>query len=553
MGITALSTAAFPYFLKPAFDFIFETNQTSNLIFFCVCIFVSFLVKGISSYFESMIMQCTGQKIVFDIQKRLFSHLVKLDLNFFTNNNSGDLLSRFSNDTTLMRNAVSTTIVGFGRDILTFVSLACVMFYRDAILAAFAFVVFPSLIAPIILFGRRMKKITQKTQNDLGSFSAKLAQIFQGIRIVKAYNAEQKEINRMNSQIDQLFLLVKKSNKIKSVLHPISECVAGIAIIFVLLYGGMQVIGDKKTAGDLISFLGALIFAYEPLRRLTQLSANMQEGLAAAKRIFSVLDTNPSVEDVKNPKELSSDIKEIEFKNVSFSYQPDKKILDDISFSAKKGQTVAFVGKSGSGKSTIINLIPRFYDVTSGGIFINGQDLREFGVSSLREQISVVTQENTLFDASFYDNIAYGKDGASYEEVVAASKLALSHEFIMKTKNGYETLVGENGTRLSGGQRQRISIARAILKNAPIILLDEATSALDTNSEQMVQRALEELMKNRTTIIVAHRLSSICRADMIYVIDNGKIKEFGKHDDLLNQKGIYYSLWQAQINENIFL
>ncbi|MDR0744416.1 MAG: ABC transporter ATP-binding protein/permease [Holosporales bacterium] len=552
MGITAASTAAFPYFLKPAFDYIFETNDKTNLIFFCVCIFVSFMIKGISSYFESLIMQRVGQKIVFDIQERLFSHLMFLDLKFFNNHHSGDLLSRFSNDTTLMRNAVSTTIIGIGRDILTFISLAGVMFYRDAILAAFAFIIFPALIAPIILLGRKMKNVVQKTQEQLGAFSGNLAQTFQGIRIVKAYGAEMKEIFRIKQQIAKLLKLMTRSIRIRSILHPISECVAGIAIIFVLTYGGLQVIGDKKTAGDLISFLGALIFAYEPLRRLTQLSANMQEGIAAAKRIFNILDTKPTIKNPTNPIFLDKPIESIEFRNVCFSYCENQKILDNVSFKITRGQTIAFVGKSGAGKSTIINLIPRFYDIDSGEILLNETNIKQIDIKNLRSQIAIVTQENILFDSSFYNNILYGRESATSEEVIAASKLALSDDFISKTKNGYETIVGENGVRISGGQRQRISIARAMLKNSPIILLDEATSSLDTNSEKAVQKTLDKLMKNRTTIIVAHRLSSIVSADIIYVLDSGCIQEFGSHETLISQKGIYYNLWLAQINENTY-
>ncbi|MDR3031256.1 MAG: ABC transporter ATP-binding protein/permease, partial [Holosporales bacterium] len=505
MGVTAVATAAFPYFLKPAFDYIFETNDKSNLVFFCGCIFVSFLIKGFSSYFESMIMQCVGQRIVFDIQERLFSHLMFLDLKFFNNCHSGDLLSRFSNDATLMRNAVSTAIVGIGRDILTFISLAGVMFYRDAILAAFAFVVFPTLIAPIVLLGKKMKNVTQKTQDNLGLFSRSLAQIFQGIKIVKAYNSENKEIFRIKRQIEKLYRLVVSSTKIRSILHPIAECVAGIAIIFVLIYGGFQVIGDKKTAGDLISFLGALVFAYEPLRRLTQLNANMQEGLAATRRIFDILDSKPTIQNPEIPIILEKPIESIEFKNVCFSYFEDEKILNKVSFKVAKGQTIAFVGKSGAGKSTIINLIPRLYDIDSGEILLDGINIKQIDINSLRSQVSIVTQENILFDASFYENIAYGKEGATYEEVIAASKLSLSDEFISNTKEGYNTIVGENGVRISGGQRQRIAIARAMLKNSSIILLDEATSSLDANSEKSVQKALEELTKNRTSIIVSHR------------------------------------------------
>lgn len=546
MTVAASATAAFPYFLKPAFDFIFDNKEKSNLIFFCICILGSFIIKGTASYGESVVMLSVGQKIIFDIQSRLFKHLLRSDLQFFHHIPSGDLLSRFSNDVNMMRTAVSTTLVGIGKDFLTFVFLTGVMFYRDPLLATCAFIVFPSAVIPIALIGRRMKKVTESAQNNLGIFSGYLTQIFQGIRIVKAYNAEEIENSRLKTKMDELLKLIIKAAKIKSSLHPISECIGGIAIILVLGYGGFQVINDKKTVGDLISFLGALLLSYEPLKRLTHLSANMQEGLAAAKRVFQILDIEPLIKNSKNTVKINLPIEVIEFKNVSFSYDNSKKILNNLNFKVKKGQTVAFVGKSGTGKSTIINLIPRFYDPTDGGVYINNVDTRNINLDDLRKQIAIVTQETILFDASFYENIAYGNPESSYDDVIKAAKAALADEFISKTQNGYNTIIGENGVRISGGQRQRISIARAMLKNAPILLLDEATSSLDANSEKAVQRALEALMQNRTTIIVAHRLSSIVNVDVIYVFDNGEIIESGTHFELLTQNGVYSRLWFAQ-------
>lgn len=550
MATAAFATAAFPYFLKPAFDFIFDNKEQSSLILFCLCILGSFFIKGLASYGESVIMLSVGQKIIFDIQERLFKHLLKSDLQFFQHIHSGDLLSRFSNDVNMMRTAVSTTLVGLGKDFLTFVFLTCVMFYRDSLLAACAFIVFPSTIVPISLIGRRMKKVTENTQSNLGIFSGYLTQIFQGIRIVKAYNAEEIETSRLKAKINDLLKLIVRSAKIKSSLHPISECIGGIAIVLVLGYGGFQVINDKKTVGDLISFLGALLLSYEPLKRLTHLSANLQEGLASTKRVFHILDIEPSIKAPKNPTDISSPIELIEFKNVSFSYDNTRKILNNLNYRIIKGQTIAFVGKSGAGKSTIINLIPRFYDPIDGAISINGIDIKDIDLEYLRSQIAIVTQETILFDASFYENIAYGAPNSSHDDVIKAAKAALADEFILKTINGYDTIIGENGIRISGGQRQRISIARAMLKNAPILLLDEATSSLDTSSEKAVQQALEVLMKNRTTIIVAHRLSSIVNADVIYVLDNGEIIEHGTHNFLLQEEGMYSKLWLAQ-NEKL--
>lgn len=549
MAISALSIAAFSYFLKPAFDFILASKDGSDLMFLCGCILISFVIKGGASYGENVIMLSIGQKIIFDIQARLFTHLLRSDLQFFHDINSGELLSRFSNDVNMMRNAVSTTLVGIGKDFLTFIFLCGVMFFRDPALAIFAFIVFPSAIIPIFLVGRRMKKVTEETQNNLGMFSGYLTQIFQGIRIVKAYNAQDLEVSRIKNTMNGMLKLIIRANKIRSSLHPVSELIGGIAIIFVIGYGGYQVMHDNKTAGDLISFLGALLFSYEPLKRLTHLSANMQEGLASAKRVFEILDIEPSITNTQNPILLKNNVENIEFKNVMFSYKANNMILNGINFKVNKGETVAFVGKSGAGKSTIINLIPRFYDVSNGGIFINGIDIRNLDLEYLRSQIAIVTQENILFDASFYENIAYGNESATYDDVIRASKAAFADEFIIKTPNKYDTIIGENGVRISGGQRQRISIARAMLKNAPILLLDEATSSLDTGSEQAVQQALDELIKNRTTLIVAHRLSSVVNADTIYVIDNGAVIESGSHNELLSTKGAYFKLWNAQIND----
>ena len=546
MFVAAAATASFPYFLKPAFDLM--SSNDFNMILICSMIFAAFCVKGLASYGESFLMLYVGQKIIFDIQQKLFQHLLTMDLQFFNKTANGDILSRFANDATLMRTAVATTIVGIGKDFLTFICLAFVMFYRDFTLAIFAFIVFPSIMIPVFIIGRKIKKIMKKTQEDLGIFSGYLMQVFHGIKIVKSYCMEKIEANKVKQKIDKLMQLSVKAYKAKSIMHPISECICGIAIVLVILYGGHQISTKEQTIGDLISFLCALLLCYDPLKKLTNLSANLQEGIAAAERIFEIIDIKPKICNISSPIILNEEIRTIEFCDVCFGYG-DKLNLQHINFKINKGETVAFVGESGSGKSTIINLLNRFYDITDGLILINGIDIKKLDLAFLRSQIAIVTQENILFNVSFYDNILYGKLTATKEDVENVARSALAHDFIMKTPNQYQTIIEENGTNISGGQRQRIAIARALLKNSPILLLDEATSALDTKSEKIVQKALDNLIKDRTTIVVAHRISSIINANKIYVVSDGQILEQGTHEDLLKLGKIYSKLWYHQLSK----
>jgi subfamily B ATP-binding cassette protein MsbA len=512
----------------------------------CGGIFLSFVVKGASSFGESVIMTYVGQRIISDLQNRLFSHLMHLDLSFFHGTSSGDLLSRFTNDVNLMRNAVATTLVGFGKDTFTLLFLVSLMFYRDWTLACIAFFIFPLAVLPILRIGRRMRKVANNTQEELASFTGRLTQVFQGIRVIKAYQTEEYEANRAHAMIERIFALVYKSARVRSASHPIIESLGGMAIVIVIAYGGWQVMHHARTTGEFISFIGALLLVYEPLKRLSNLNANLQEGLAAAARVFTILDTPPTIQNSPTAKPLPPIEGNIEFKNVCFAYPDGKVALNGINLKIKKAQSIALVGASGAGKSTIINLIPRFYDIQEGGIFVDGIDIRDVTLDSLRHQIALVSQEIMLFDTTIRENIAYGSSNATDAEITKAAKAAAAHEFIKHLPKGYDTMIGENGVKLSGGQRQRIAIARAMLKNAPILLLDEATSALDTDSERQVQAALKILMEGRTTLMVAHRLSTVVEANKIYVLNEGKIVESGDHKTLLENKGIYASLWQAQ-------
>lgn len=546
MILAALSTSALPYMLQPVFDEVFTRGTPQLLMFVCGGIFLAFVIKGATSFGEAVIMTYVGQRIISDLQNRLFSHLMHLDLAYFHGTSSGDLLSRFTNDVNLMRNAVATTLVGFGKDSFTLIFLVSLMFYRDWTLACIAFFIFPLAVLPILRIGRRMRKVANNTQEELASFTGRLTQVFQGIRVIKAYGTEEYEALRAHTMIERIFALVYKSSRVRSASHPIIESLGGMAIVIVIAYGGWQVMHHARTTGEFMSFILALLLVYEPLKRLSNLNANLQEGLAAAARVFAIIDSPATIQDRVDAKPLPPIEGHIEFRDVSFSYPDGKVALDEIHLKIQKAHSIALVGASGAGKSTIINLIPRFYDIQKGEIFIDGIDIRDVTLKSLRQQIALVSQEIMLFDTTIRDNIAYGSFEASDTEIIAAATAAAAHEFIEALPMGYNTMIGENGVKLSGGQRQRIAIARAMLKNAPILLLDEATSALDTDSERQVQAALKILMEGRTTLMVAHRLSTVVEANMIYVLDQGKIVESGSHQALLESKGIYANLWQAQ-------
>ena len=546
MLLTAASTAALPFLLKPVMDDVFTSSDPKLLFTFCAAVLAAFVIKGFASYGETVTMTRIGQSIISDIQNRVLAHLMSLDLEYFHKRNSGELLSRFTNDVSLMRNSVATTVVGIGRDSFTLVFLVAVMFYQDWLLACLSFFIFPAAFLPIIRIGRRMRKVTFNAQEEIARFTKQLTQIFQGIRVIKAYGTENYEANRAKVQIEKIYKLVVKTSRVRSLSHPIIESMGGIAIISVIAYGGWQVMHHSRTIGEFMSFIAALILAYEPLKRLSNLNANLQEGLAAADRVFEIIDTESTILSPVKPKHPAKAQGRIEYKDVHFAYGPKKKALEGINFTAQAGKCVALVGASGAGKSTIINLIPRFYDVNAGEIIVDDVNVKDWEIGHLRKQIALVSQEIALFDLSVFENITYGCDAFSKDDVYSVAKSAAAHDFIQKLPLGYDTIVGENGVSLSGGQRQRLAIARAMLKMAPILLLDEATSALDTDSERHIQSALKKLMVGRTTIMVAHRLSTVIDADQIYVLDNGQIIESGSHQQLLQLGKQYAHLWHRQ-------
>lgn len=546
MALSAATTAGLAKLMEPIIDDVFKSENVAALKIVSIAVFLLFVIKGIASYGESITMNYVGQRIIANLQIDLINKLLTCDLSFFHHTPSGVLISRCTHDVSLMRSVVSNTLTSFGKDLLTVIFLVSVMFYQDWLLSCIAFFVFPLAILPIVKIGRRMRKVSTNTQKENSFFMTLLNQIFQGARLVKSYAMEYYETKRAKEVIELLLSLIIKANRIKSIASPLMETLGGMAIVVVISYGGLQVIEGQNTAGAFFSFIAALLMAYEPMKRLANLNATLQEGLAATVRVFNILDQKPLIQN--KPKAESIVIKKgtITFQDVSFSYISGKPVLENISFTIPAGKTIALVGQSGSGKSTLLNLIPRFYDVSQGIISIDGKSITDVTISSLRQNIGLVSQEITLFDDTVRANILYGRMDATEEEVIAAAKAAAAHEFIKKLPQGYDTPIGELGVRLSGGQRQRLAIARAMLKNAPILLLDEATSSLDTQSERQVQKALENLMKGRTCLVVAHRLSTIQNADVIYVMDQGAIVEQGSHQELLEQNGLYKALCQGQ-------
>lgn len=542
----AACTAYMARQMQPVIDDIFIAHNAQMLIFVAIQVFLVFLVKGLASYFQSISMSYVGERIVSDMRLQLVEHVLKADLSFFHNTPSGDLISRFTTDVNMLREVITTTITSIVKDGLTLVFLVALMFYTDWKLSLFAFVGFPLAFYPIIRIGKLMRKKSGSIQSDMANFTISLAQIFQGSRLIKSYCMEERENQYADKLINGLFHKIMKATRTRSATHPIMEFLGGVAIVIVIVYGGLQVIEGHQTSGTFFSFITALLLAYEPMKHLAKLNADLQEKLAGAIRVFSVLELEPTILDHDQAKPINIKQGTVSLKNVHFSYNAQKAALNGVDILIESGKKTALVGASGSGKSTIVNLIPRFYDVDKGTIEIDGQDIRKITMRSLRENISLVSQEIMLFDDTVAGNIGYGKPGADITEIIQAAKTAAADEFIKGLPEGYDTIVGEQGVKLSGGQRQRIAIARAMLKNAPILLLDEATSALDNESEYQVQQALNTLMVGRTTLIVAHRLSTIMDANCIYVIDEGKVVGSGTHQSLLKTCPAYALLYRGQ-------
>lgn len=546
MVVTAGATALLAQVMQPVLDDIFIKGDRTMLIAIPLVVLAITLVKGAASYGQAVIMSWVGQRIIADLQIKVFGHLMRLDLAFFHDTASGRLISRLTNDVNAMRSAVSNSLTSLVKDSLTLLFLAAVMIEKDWSLALIACVMFPIAVFPIIRIGRRMRKVSGRALAELGVYTARLSEAFQSARHVKAYGREEFETARTSVLVENVFRLIFKALKVRAASPPIMEGLGGIFIALIIGYGGLRVIEGALTTGEFFAFITAMMLAYQPMKSLANLNLNMQEGLAAAQRVFEVLDSEPEIRNRPDAQALRQAGGAIRFLNVSFAYGPSKEVLRGINLDIPGGKMTALVGPSGAGKSTILNMIPRFYDASGGAVMIDGMNARAVTLESLRAAIALVSQEAVLFDDSIRANIAYGRIEASDTEIENAAKAAEAHDFIMAQPQGYATTIGEHGAKLSGGQRQRLLIARAMLKDAPILLLDEATSALDSETERQVQTALHTLMKGRTSLVIAHRLSTVLNADVIHVIEAGQVVESGTHAALLAKGGAYARLYAMQ-------
>ena len=545
MIVFAALTTSQAYLIKDLLDKIFMEKNVFFLNLLPVVIVVVFLVKAIFYYVYSIILEKAGQSIIRDLRVQIFEHIHRQPLSFFHANPTGTLISRVISDVTLMQQAVSNALIGILRDFFQVIFLLGMVFFLNWKLAMFSFVILPIAAFPIVKFGRIFRRLSTRTQEETANVSNMLYETITGNRIVKAFSMEHYEGRRFSDQVNRLFSVIIQDARFRSMQHPLMELIGGIAIALIVWFGGNEVIKGTSTAGTFFAFLLALIAAYEPVKGVSRINSTIQQGLAAATRVFAILDVVPEIADKVGATELKPFQHAIEFKDLNFCYE-QAEVLHDINLQVPAGQALAIVGASGGGKTTLTNLIPRFLDVSEGAILIDGQDIRDVTMNSLRRQIAIVTQQTILFNDTVHSNIAYGDLNASEAEIRKAAEAAYALSFIENLPLGFATVIGEGGSRLSGGERQRISIARAILKNAPILILDEATSALDTESEREVQKALENLMKGKTTFVIAHRLSTIKNADRIIVIKDGAIVEQGTHDELLARKGEYELLYNMQ-------
>jgi len=541
MVVYGAASAALAWLIKPIVDEVLPSQD--RLGFVVTALLIAYFFKGLGAYFSSYLMDDIGQRVVLAIRNQLFRHLLDQSAAFFARRTTGQLLSRINNDVGQVQRAVAETVGDLARESLALVGYAGLLFYYDAKLALVCMTAAPLVVYPLVRLGKRVRMVTRWSQEAQEHMSHVAGEAFAGHRIVKAFGAEEREANKFAGAARSLYRSNMKVTRVLSILPPMMELLGGLAIAGALWYGTREIAGGRLTAGEFTMFVAALLMMYGPIKKLSRVNANLQQAVAASERIFELLDTHTEVRERPGAEPLPPFRHAIEFEGVGFGYEDGhgRSTLRGVSVTVRAGQMIAIVGRSGAGKTTLVNLLPRFYDVTEGRILVDGQDIRDVTLASLRAQIGIVTQDTVLFDDSIAANIAFGAPSATQAEIEAAARAAHAHDFIAALPDGYHTTIGERGQRLSGGQRQRLAIARALLKNSPILILDEATSALDAESERLVQDALATLLLNRTSFVIAHRLSTVRRADAIIVLERGRIVETGRHDELVARPGGAYA------------
>ena len=544
--IAAGGTAYLPFVIKDMVDQVLSEKNTTMLNWIVLSIIVVFVIRGIAYYGQSYLMNYVGQRVIIDIRKAVFEKLQRLSMSFYDKHKTGTIMSYVTNDVSALQSAMVDNVVEMITETVILVASIVMMIYLDWKLFLVTFATFPVVLFFIDSFGKRIRKSGSRIQEAAADITSVLQEVASSPRVIKSFVREGYEVDRFDKENMNNFRANMKYAQLSSTLTPTIEFVAAVGVSIILWYGGNSVINGSITAGSLVAFLTYAVNISNPIKRLSRVIGNIQRALAAAQRVFDVLDLPEDIKNAPDAKALPKVKGDVRFNDVSFAYNENEEVLSHVSFEVKPGEMIAFVGPSGAGKSTVASLLPRFYDATNGSITIDGQDIRKVTLDSLREQVGIVPQETVLFNGSVYDNILYGRLDATREEVEAAAKAANAHDFIMQLPDGYETMLGDRGMNISGGQRQRISIARAILKNPQILILDEATSALDTESEHVVQEALDRLMVGRTSFVIAHRLSTIKNADKIMVLEKGQLIEQGNHDELMAMDGLYAHLYKIQ-------